>query len=191
MGHTTVTIGLIQMEIGPNRDENLNHALLKAEAAAQGGAQIICLPELFRTQYFCQSENDRNFKLAEPIPGPTTEAFAKLAKRLRVVVVASLFEKRAAGVYHNSAAVIDADGSLLGIYRKMHIPDDPLYYEKFYFTPGDLGFCAVADGHHDDDGRHADDEAQHSEKRAHLVERQPFHRNPKGSQETHPTLPSV
>ena len=100
---------------------------------------------MFRSQYFCQSEDHKNFKLAETIPGPSTDAFCKLAKKHQVVVIASLFEKRAAGVYHNTAAVIDADGSLLGIYRKMHIPDDPLYYEKFYFTPGDLGFQGLAD----------------------------------------------
>src|SRR5204862_5443096 len=113
-----------------------------AERAAGRGAQIICTQELFRSQYFCQSEDHRRFKLAEPIPGPTTQAFQKLAKKHRVVVVASLFEKRASGVYHNTAAIIDADGTFLGKYRKMHIPDDPLFYEKFYFTPGDLGFRA-------------------------------------------------
>ena len=104
------------------------------------GAQIICTQELFTSQYFCQSEDYENFKLAETIPGPSTTAFQKLAKKYNVVIVASLFEKRTAGLYHNTAAIIDADGSLLGTYRKMHIPDDPLYYEKFYFTPGDLGF---------------------------------------------------
>jgi N-carbamoylputrescine amidase len=117
--------------------------LALAEQAGRAGAQIICTPELFRTRYFCQSEDHRNFSLAENIPGPTTEAFCKLARKLEVVVIASLFEKRAAGVYHNTAVIIDADGSLLGRYRKMHIPDDPLYYEKYYFTPGDLGFQAV------------------------------------------------
>jgi N-carbamoylputrescine amidase len=111
-----------------------------AECAIGRGAQIICTQELFRSQYFCQSEDYKYFRLAEPIPGPSTGAFQKLAKKHKVVIIASLFEKRAAGVYHNTAAIIDADGSLLGIYRKMHIPDDPLYYEKFYFTPGDLGF---------------------------------------------------
>ena len=113
-----------------------------ADKAARRGARIICTQELFRSQYFCQSEDYANFRLAEGIPGPATEAFQKLAKRRGVVVIASLFERRASGLYHNTAAVIDADGSLLGIYRKMHIPDDPLYYEKFYFTPGDTGFCA-------------------------------------------------
>ena len=124
----------------PGRESEKTLAL--AERAARRGAQIICTQELFRSQYFCQSEDHENFKLAENIPGPTTDAFCKLAKKHKVVIIASLFEKRAAGVYHNTAAIIDADGSLLGIYRKMHIPDDPLYYEKFYFTPGDLGFKA-------------------------------------------------
>jgi len=110
--------------------------------AADRGAQIISTQELFRSQYFCQSEDYSNFELAEPIPGPSTQAFQKLARKRKVVLVASLFEKRAPGLYHNTAAIIDADGQLLGRYRKMHIPDDPLYYEKFYFTPGDLGFCA-------------------------------------------------
>jgi N-carbamoylputrescine amidase len=137
-----VALGLIQAGCSADPDANVRKTLTAVERAARKGAQIICTQELFRSRYFCQSENYRNFKLAEPIPGPTTVAFQKMAKRLRVVVIASLFEKRAAGVYHNSAAVIDADGSLLGIYRKMHVPDDPLYYEKFYFTPGDLGFRA-------------------------------------------------
>jgi N-carbamoylputrescine amidase len=137
-----VRLGLIQTACSANPDANLKKTLALTERAARRGAQIICTQELFRSQYFCQSEDFGNFKLAEKIPGPGTEAFCKLAKKHRVVVVASHFEKRAAGVYHNTAAVIDADGSLLGIYRKMHIPDDPLYYEKFYFTPGDLGFKA-------------------------------------------------
>jgi len=136
----TVKLGLIQTACSPDPDANLKKTLALAERAAQRGAQIICTQELFRSQYFCQSENHKNFKLAEPIPGPSTDAFCKLARKHKVVVIASLFEKRAAGVYHNTAAIIDADGSLLGRYRKMHIPDDPLYYEKFYFTPGDLGF---------------------------------------------------
>ena len=138
----TVKLGLIQTACSADPDANLKKTLALASRAAQRGAQIICTQELFRSQYFCQSEDHRNFKLAEPIPGPTTDAFQKLAKKYKVVVIASLFEKRAAGVYHNTAAIIDADGSLLGRYRKMHIPDDPLYYEKFYFTPGDLGFKA-------------------------------------------------
>ena len=138
----TVKLGLIQTACSPDPDANLKKTLALAERAARRGAQIICTQELFRSQYFCQSEDHGNFKLAEPIPGPTTDAFCKLARKHQVVVIASLFEKRAAGVYHNTAAIIDADGSLLGLYRKMHIPDDPLYYEKFYFTPGDLGFKA-------------------------------------------------
>jgi N-carbamoylputrescine amidase len=138
----TVKLGLIQTAGSADPDANLKKTLALADRAAQRGAQIICTQELFRSQYFCQSEDHKNFKLAEPIPGPSTDAFCKLARKHKVVVIASLFEKRAAGVYHNTAAIIDADGSLLGIYRKMHIPDDPLYYEKFYFTPGDLGFKA-------------------------------------------------
>ena len=135
-----VKIGLLQAACGVTPDANLKKTLALAERAAKQGAQIICTQELFRSQYFCQTEDHKNFTLAEKIPGPSTEAFCKLAKKHKVVIVASLFEKRAAGVYHNTAAIIDADGSLKGIYRKMHIPDDPLYYEKFYFTPGDLGF---------------------------------------------------
>ncbi|HWX20437.1 MAG TPA: carbon-nitrogen hydrolase [Candidatus Binatia bacterium] len=137
-----VTAGLVQMACSSEPAANLTKALAHAEQAAQAGAQIICTQELFRSQYFCQSEDHRHFQLAEPIPGPTTEAFQKLAGKRQVVIIASIFEKRASGLYHNSAAIIDADGSLLGVYRKMHIPDDPLYYEKFYFTPGDLGFRA-------------------------------------------------
>jgi len=137
-----VTLGLLQHACGPDPAANLKHTLKLAAAAAKQGAQIICTQELFRSQYFCQSEDHQNFALAEPIPGPSTKAFQKLAKQHGVVVVASLFEKRASGLYHNTAVVIDADGSFLGIYRKMHIPDDPLYYEKFYFTPGDTGFRA-------------------------------------------------
>jgi N-carbamoylputrescine amidase len=137
-----VKLGLIQTSCAADPNANLKKTLALAERAAKKGAQIICTQELFRSQYFCQSENHKNFSLAEKIPGPSTDVFSKLAKKHKVVVVASLFEKRAAGVYHNTAAVIDAGGSLLGIYRKMHIPDDPLYYEKFYFAPGDLGFKA-------------------------------------------------
>jgi N-carbamoylputrescine amidase len=135
-----VTIGLLQHACGGSPAANLRKTLALAARAAKGGANIICTQELCRSQYFCQSEDHKNFALAEKIPGPSTAAFQKLAKRHGVVVVASLFEKRASGLYHNTAVVIDADGSLLGIYRKMHIPDDPLYYEKFYFTPGDTGF---------------------------------------------------
>src|SRR5579862_8533882 len=134
------TIGLIQMSCSPDPGDNLAKAEARIREAAKRGAQIVCLEELFRSQYFCREENHDNFALAEPIPGPSTDALGKLAKELSVVIVASLFERRAAGLYHNTAAVLDADGALLGIYRKMHIPDDPLYYEKFYFTPGDLGF---------------------------------------------------
>ncbi|HWH78576.1 MAG TPA: carbon-nitrogen hydrolase [Candidatus Binatus sp.] len=135
-----VKIGLVQMSCAQSPAANLSKAIERIEAAAKRGAQIICLQELFRSRYFCQSENHDNFKLAEHIPGPSSDALSELARRKRIVVVASLFEKRTAGVYHNTAVVIDADGSIAGIYRKMHIPDDPLYYEKFYFTPGDLGF---------------------------------------------------
>src|SRR5712691_8314787 len=139
---STVQIGLVQTSCSPNPAANLKKTLAAAERAAKQGAQIICTQELFRSEYFCQTENHEHFKLAESIPGPTTRAFQRLAKERKVVIIASLFEKRASGVYHNTAAIIDADGSLLGKYRKMHIPDDPLYYEKFYFTPGDLGFRA-------------------------------------------------
>jgi len=120
--------------------ENFATAEARVREAASRGAQIICLQELFRSQYFCREENSDLFELAEPIPGPSSEALSKLARDLKVVIVGSLFERRAAGIYHNTAVILDADGSLLGKYRKMHIPDDPLYYEKFYFTPGDLGF---------------------------------------------------
>jgi N-carbamoylputrescine amidase len=137
-----IKAGLIQAACSADPAANLKNALAAVGRAAKAGAQIICTQELFRSQYFCQSEDHKYFQLAEPIPGPTTEAFQKLARERQVVVIASIFEKRASGVYHNSAAIIDADGSLLGVYRKMHIPDDPLYYEKFYFTPGDLGFRA-------------------------------------------------
>jgi N-carbamoylputrescine amidase len=139
---TEIKLGLIQTGVSPDPAANLKKTVALIERAAKSGARIICTQELFRSQYFCQTEDHKNFLLAEKIPGPSTDAFQKLAKKHRVVIVASLFEKRASGVYHNTAAVIDADGSLLGIYRKMHIPDDPLFYEKFYFTPGDLGFKA-------------------------------------------------
>src|SRR3954462_1222094 len=135
-------LGLVQMRCTADAPENLDKAVVRVREAAARGAQVVCLQELFRTQYFCQREDAALFDLAEPIPGPTTEAMAKAAKENKVVVIASVFEKRARGVYHNTAAVIDADGTTKGIYRKMHIPDDPLYYEKFYFTPGDLGFKA-------------------------------------------------
>jgi N-carbamoylputrescine amidase len=135
-----VRLGLLQHACTADPASNRKKTLALAERAARQGAQIICTQELFTSQYFCQSEDHENFKLAETIPGPSTAAFQKLAKKYQVVIIASLFEKRTAGLYHNTAAIIDADGSLLGTYRKMHIPDDPLYYEKFYFTPGDLGF---------------------------------------------------
>ncbi len=135
-------VGLVQMSTTPDPDENLQRALAHVRDASKRGAQVVCLPELFQTQYFCQREDAALFDLAEPIPGPATEKLSALAKELRIVLVASLFEKRAPGVYHNTAVVFDTDGAVRGLYRKMHIPDDPLYYEKFYFTPGDLGFRA-------------------------------------------------
>jgi N-carbamoylputrescine amidase len=135
-------IGLVQMACSVDPNENFAKAMWRIREAAGRGAQIVCLQELFRSQYFCREEDAGLFDLAEPIPGPSTDALRGLASELGIVIVGSLFERRAAGVYHNTAAVIDADGTLLGIYRKMHIPDDPLYFEKFYFTPGDLGFCA-------------------------------------------------
>jgi N-carbamoylputrescine amidase len=138
----TIKLGLLQHACSASPAENLKKTLALTEQAAKKGANIICTQELFRSQYFCQSEDHEHFKLAEPIPGPSTQAFQKIAKKYGVVIIASLFERRASGLYHNTAAIIDADGKLLGIYRKMHIPDDPLYYEKFYFTPGDTGFRA-------------------------------------------------
>ncbi len=136
----TFTVALVQMSCAPDRDTNLDTATACIREAARAGAGIVCLPELFLGPYFCQREDSHLFDLAEPIPGPSSEHLAKVAKETRTVVVASLFERRTAGVYHNTAVVFDADGSLLGLYRKMHIPDDPLYYEKYYFTPGDLGW---------------------------------------------------
>ena len=135
-----VTLGLVQMSTSADPEANLTKALHRIAVAAKKGAQIVCLQELFRSNYFCQSEDSRHFQLAETIPGPSTEALRQLARAKEIVVVASIFEKRSAGLYHNSAVVIDADGALAGQYRKMHVPDDPLYYEKFYFAPGDLGF---------------------------------------------------
>jgi N-carbamoylputrescine amidase len=135
-------VGLVQMSATPDPDKNLQRAIDRLHQAQAKGAQIVCLPELFQTQYFCQREDATLFDLAEPIPGPATNQLAETAKLLRIVVIGSVFEKRAPGVYHNTAVMIDADGSLRGIYRKMHIPDDPLYYEKYYFTPGDLGYRA-------------------------------------------------
>src|ERR1051325_4988307 len=133
-------VGLVQMSCEPEPEKNLKKAIAGINDAAKRGAQIVCLQELFRSQYFCQTEDIQLFKLAETIPGPSTDALSKVAKQKNVVIIASLFEKRAAGVYHNTAVMIDASGQIAGKYRKMPIPDDPLYYEKFYFTPGDLGF---------------------------------------------------
>jgi N-carbamoylputrescine amidase len=133
-------IGLAQFACSTDLSENLEKALEAIREAARQGAQIVCLQELFRSQYFCREENADLFDLAESIPGPSTDVIGKVAKEVNVAVVASLFERRAAGLYHNTAAILDATGEMLGIYRKMHIPDDPLYFEKFYFTPGDTGF---------------------------------------------------
>jgi N-carbamoylputrescine amidase len=140
----TFTVALIQLRCSPDAAENLRRALDALREAAGRGASLACLPELFKTPYFCQAQDATRFDLAEPIPGPTTDALAEAARRLNLTVVGSVFERRAAGLYHNTAVVIDADGSIAGVYRKMHIPDDPLYYEKYYFTPGDLGFQAIA-----------------------------------------------
>lgn len=137
------TVGLVQMRCSTDPEVNLRRACEGLREAAGRGAQVACLPELFRTQYFCQVEDPSRFDLAEPIPGPTTEALAAVARATAMVVVGSIFERRTAGVYHNTAVVLDADGSTRGLYRKMHIPDDPLFYEKYYFTPGDLGFQAI------------------------------------------------
>jgi N-carbamoylputrescine amidase len=137
------TVALVQMRMGADPEANFSAALDHIREAAKLGAQIVCLPELFRTQYFCQREDLRLFDLAEPIPGPSTAKLAEVARESHVAVVASLFERRAPGLYHNTAVTFDADGQIVGVYRKMHIPDDPLYYEKYYFAPGDLGFQAV------------------------------------------------
>jgi len=133
-------IGLVQTSCSLDPNENLEKTVWKVREAAARGAQVVCLQELFRSQYFCREENAELFALAESIPGPSTETLGKLARELKVVIVASLFERRAAGLYHNTAAVLGPDGEIAGLYRKMHIPDDPLYFEKYYFTPGDLGF---------------------------------------------------
>jgi N-carbamoylputrescine amidase len=137
-----VNVGITQMSCTADASENLARQIRLLDQAAKQGGQILCTQELFTSQYFCQIEDHRFFKLAETIPGPSTDALCKLAKKHKAVIIASLFEKRASGLYHNTAAIIEADGSIKGIYRKMHIPDDPLYYEKFYFTPGDTGFRA-------------------------------------------------
>jgi N-carbamoylputrescine amidase len=135
-------VGLVQMKMSTDLDDNLRRAAGKIEEAAKNGAQVVCLPELYRSPYFCQKEDAALFDLAEPIPGPSTEAMQEVAKRAKVAIVLPLFERRAPGLYHNTAAIIDETGAMRGIYRKMHIPDDPAFYEKFYFTPGDLGFRA-------------------------------------------------
>ncbi|MEX2232021.1 MAG: carbon-nitrogen hydrolase [Cyclobacteriaceae bacterium] len=140
MSSKKVNVGLVQMSCTANPQENLSKAIAKISEAAAKGAQIVCLQELFMFLYFCDVEDYDNFKLAEPVPGPSTETLSSLARELGVVIIASLFEKRTNGIYHNTTAVVDADGTYLGKYRKMHIPDDPAYYEKFYFTPGDLGY---------------------------------------------------
>ncbi len=136
----TFRVGLVQTRASADPEDNLRRTEQRIAEAALGGAQIVCLQELFRSEYFCREERAELFDLAEPVPGPTTERLARLARELKIAIVASLFERRAAGLYHNTAAVLNPDGSLAGIYRKMHIPEDPLYFEKFYFTPGDLGY---------------------------------------------------
>ena len=140
MAEKTTRVALVQMSCGPDPDANLDKAADRVRQAARQGANVVCLPELFRAQYFCQREDITLFDLAEPIPGPSTERLGAVAREEKVVVIASLFERRAPGLYHNTAAILESDGRVAGLYRKMHIPDDPLYYEKFYFTPGDLGF---------------------------------------------------
>jgi N-carbamoylputrescine amidase len=148
MQHGTLKLGLVQMAAhGNDKARNLAVASDGAREAARRGAELVCLGELFATSYFCQSEDVARFDLAEPIPGPTSEALSALARELRVTLVGSVFERRAAGVYHNTALVFGPDGSLSGMYRKMHIPDDPSFYEKFYFTPGDLGFVVCSTPH--------------------------------------------
>lgn len=142
-----LVLGLLQLRCGSDPRDNLDRAVEKIGEAARGGAHIICLPELFRTQYFCQKEDPAFFDLAEPIPGPSTKVLCKVAQQKQVVVIGPIFERRAAGLYHNSVVVIDSDGTQVGLYRKMHIPDDPAYFEKFYFTPGDRGFEAIRTSH--------------------------------------------
>ncbi|MFZ0427959.1 MAG: carbon-nitrogen hydrolase [Acidobacteriota bacterium] len=142
MSESILKIGLVQMTCSTDPEQNFAKAFSRVREAATDGARVVCLQELFRSRYFCQEEDVRFFELAQPIPGPSTEALGELARDLGVVIVASLFEKRAAGIYHNTAVILDTDGHIAGTYRKMHIPDDPHYYEKFYFAPGDLGFGA-------------------------------------------------
>jgi N-carbamoylputrescine amidase len=141
-GPSEFAVGLVQMAASNDSKANLQRAVTFVEKAAKLGAKVVCLPELFRSQYFCQKEDAALFDLAESVPGPSTEALGRIASEKKVTIIAPVFERRAAGLYHNSAAIIDAEGNISGIYRKMHIPDDPAYYEKFYFTPGDLGFRA-------------------------------------------------
>ena len=133
-------LALIQMKMSSDKEKNITKAISKIQLAKKKGANIVCLPELFLTKYFCQTEKHSNFNLAESIPGPTTTVFSSLAKKLNLILLISIFERRTSGIYHNTCVVINDDGKILGKYRKMHIPDDPQYYEKFYFTPGDLGF---------------------------------------------------
>lgn len=140
IGKSTVRIALVQMACAEDPAKNLKKALEQVRLASAEGAKIVCLQELYRTAYFCRTEDSKNFDLAESIPGPSTEVFSKLAKASKIVIIVPIFERRASGIYHNTAVVIDADGKILGKYRKMHIPDDPGFYEKFYFVPGDLGF---------------------------------------------------
>jgi len=139
-GKKKFTAGLLQLSMNSNPEENMKNAVSWINKAAKEGAEVICLPELFRSQYFCQEENTKYFSLAETIPGPTTDTLSSEAKKNNIVIIAPVFERRAAGVYHNSLVLIDASGEISGLYRKMHIPDDPAYYEKYYFTPGDLGY---------------------------------------------------
>ena len=138
-----IHVGLVQMSMSRDADDNLKKAVARIGEAKKKGADVVCLPELYRSPYFCQKEDARLFDLAEPVPGPSTEALGRAAREAGVVVVAPIFEKRALGLYHNTAAIIDTNGEVAGLYRKMHIPDDPAFYEKFYFTPGDLGFRAI------------------------------------------------
>ena len=138
----TFKVGLVQMAMSADPGENVAKAVARVKEAAKAGAEVVCLPELYRSPYFCQREDPRLFDLAEPVPGPSTEALGRAARAAGVAVVVPLFERRVAGLYHNSAAVLDKNGEMSGLYRKMHIPDDPAFYEKFYFTPGDLGFKA-------------------------------------------------
>jgi N-carbamoylputrescine amidase len=142
-GNRVINVGLVQMSMSADADENLRKAVARVAEAKGKGADVVCLPELYRSLYFCQKEDARLFDLAEPVPGPSTETLGRAAREAGVVVVAPIFERRAPGLYHNSAAIIDTNGEVAGLYRKMHIPDDPAFYEKFYFTPGDLGFRAI------------------------------------------------